>query len=382
MAAQNQFATMSAAATIAPIVLWSNRCQSKTYLAGKNTFLEFYTDEDKAIKRSACARSASADSHFKSSDKFLSNRSTQSTATSSRISPTNRSSSPSTRSMLSSENDVVKNSKERVSRQNTPTYRWGDLDEAEILAEDLTEDVEATLDLKASLGLINGNAFNGNPVNQDAFNGGTFNDDADAFNGDWMPDFECDHQASNGYPVSPMMFMMPPMMMPQMPSPCFNQNNQNMMPQFERPLRRTKFDMTNNAIKSTKKQDLKKLGKFNRAQEITTLMVRGIPCSFSQEALLQLIDEAGLQGKYNFFYLPRDGKRSSNLGYAFINFVDQDSAEIMTSTFTGVPLAPARSKKVCTVSPADIQGLTGLSKHFRCTAVSRGTCGPVFFKCS
>jgi hypothetical protein len=230
------------------------------------------------------------------------------------------------------------------------------------------------MDLKASLGLpINGDSSKGNAVNEDAFNGEAFK--GDAFDGD----FDYDLQASNGYPMPQMMFMMPPMMMPPYP---VNQCSNEMTSQFNKPLRRTKFDMTNNTIKpQPKKQDLKKLNKFARSTEITTLMVRGIPCSFTQEALLALIDNAGLQGKYNFFYLPRDGKRSSNLGYAFINFVDQESAEIMTRTFTGCPLAPARSKKVCTVSPADIQGLTGLSKHFRCTAVSRGACGPVFFKC-
>merc|ERR1719217_1686397 len=135
------------------------------------------------------------------------------------------------------------------------------------------------------------------------------------------------------------------------------------------------------AGKAAKKHDLKKFNKNAVNKEAaTTLMVRGIPCSFSQEALLQLIDNAGLQGKYNFFYLPRDGNRSSNLGYAFINFVDHQSAELCTNTFKGVPLAPARSMKTCMISPGDIQGLPALWKHFRRTAVSRGSHGPMFIK--
>merc|ERR1719160_313583 len=152
-----------------------------------------------------------------------------------------------------------------------------------------------------------------------------------------------------------------------------------MQPQVVKP-RSSKGQAVNHA-KAAKKQDLKKFHKGAVSQDIaTTLMVRGIPCSFSQEALTSLIDEAGLKGKYNFFYLPRDGNRSSNLGYAFINFVDQQSAEHCKDTFQGVPLAPARSKKTCTVSPGEIQGLPSLWKHFRNTAVSRGSRGPMFIK--
>merc|ERR1719262_1500642 len=114
--------------------------------------------------------------------------------------------------------------------------------------------------------------------------------------------------------------------------------------------------------------------------EITTLMIRGIPCSFSQDTLMKLIDSVDLKGKYDFFYLPRAGNNGSNLGYAFINFVCQVGAEHCMATFNGVPLDPSRSMKICTISPGDIQGLVNLRKHFRRTAVSRGSRGPVFLK--
>jgi hypothetical protein len=57
------------AASIAPIMLKSFEGQGgNLYVEGKNTFLEFYTDENKAIKRSSQPRSASVNSYFKSSD--------------------------------------------------------------------------------------------------------------------------------------------------------------------------------------------------------------------------------------------------------------------------------------------------------------------------
>merc|ERR1719262_1120212 len=120
-----------------------------------------------------------------------------------------------------------------------------------------------------------------------------------------------------------------------------------------------------------KKQDLKKFnGEAVPKNEVTTLMVRGIPCSFSQEHMMKIIDEAGLRAKYNFFYLPRAGNNGSNLGYAFLNFVEPESASLCTSRLDGIPLDASRSSKVCTIAPGDIQGLVNLRKHFRRTAVS------------
>merc|ERR1719428_2417692 len=99
-----------------------------------------------------------------------------------------------------------------------------------------------------------------------------------------------------------------------------NESEQEVQPQVVKP-RNSQGQAVMHA-KASKKQDLKKFNKGAVNKDIaTTLMIRGIPCSFSQEALITLIDDAGLKGKYQFFYLPRDGNRSSNLGYAFINFV-------------------------------------------------------------
>jgi hypothetical protein len=111
---------------------------------------------------------------------------------------------------------------------------------------------------------------------------------------------------------------------------------------------------------------------------ITTLMIRGIPCSFSQEDLLSLVAVTGLGDACDFFYMPRAADRTSNLGYAFINFKETIHAWTCAFTFHGIRLDPCRSSKICTVSPADIQGIPSLRKHFRRAVVSRGPHGPVF----
>merc|ERR1719393_1209148 len=162
--------------------------------------------------------------------------------------------------------------------------------------------------------------------------------------------------------------MMVPIMMPvAMPSVNEQEQEMQLQPKVVKP------------HMPSKKQDLRELN-TEPVEEITTLMIRGIPCSFSQDTLMKLIDNSGLKGKYDFFYLPRAGKNGSNLGYAFINFTDEEGAQNFMGGFNGVPLDPSRSLKVCTVAPGDIQGLPNLRKHFRRTAVSRGSRGPVFLK--
>jgi hypothetical protein len=115
-------------------------------------------------------------------------------------------------------------------------------------------------------------------------------------------------------------------------------------------------------------------------QPITTLMIRGIPCSHSSEAVRGILDRLSFAGTYDFFYLPKAGNTQSNLGYAFVNFPSPAVAQRCVDTLSSVPLDPRRSTKLCSTAPADIQGLEQLRKFFRRTSVSRGNRGPVFLK--
>lgn len=290
----NTYSSFSAAACAGPIKLWHEQCEGSIYLAAKNTFLEFYSEERKAIKRSACGRSASADSYLKGSGRISGFSTAAPTPT---ATPTNRSASPSNRSSSDSDNQSPDASPRNMHQQNCGYY------------------------------LVSPQHSHQPTMMQRV-----------------QHDFEVDFRADEQIPATEVV------------SPKAG------------PV-------------TSKKQDLKKLNPQPcPPDEVTTLMIRGIPCSFSQDTLMQIIDKASLKGQYDFFYLPRAGNNGSNLGYAFINFVDNKSAEHCTATFHGVPLDPSRSMKICTISPGDIQGLTNLRKHFRRTAVSRGSRGPVFLK--
>jgi hypothetical protein len=75
-----------------------------------------------------------------------------------------------------------------------------------------------------------------------------------------------------------------------------------------------------NSKKDNKKKSSPTKPPASNYSEVTTLMMRGIPCKFSQEDLLTLVDSSGLGDKYDFFYMPYAGSNGSNLGYCFINF--------------------------------------------------------------
>jgi hypothetical protein len=68
-------------------------------------------------------------------------------------------------------------------------------------------------------------------------------------------------------------------------------------------------------------------------EEWTTVMVRNIPCRYSQNELLSEVAMLDLQ--FNFLYLPPARRSPGNLGYAFVNFVDNAQASMFIKLFDG-----------------------------------------------
>jgi len=90
-------------------------------------------------------------------------------------------------------------------------------------------------------------------------------------------------------------------------------------------------------------------------EPLTTLMVRNIPLSYTNEMLLE---EWPNSGQYDLLYLPFNCALDQNLTYAFINFVHPDDALAFMSRWHKSRLSKHTSRKPLNVSYASVQGRT------------------------
>lgn len=100
----------------------------------------------------------------------------------------------------------------------------------------------------------------------------------------------------------------------------------------------------------------------------TTIMVRNIPNKYTQQLLL---DELNLKfvNCYDFFYLPIDFKNKCNVGYAFINFLDNKDIIEFVNQFHGEKWRSFNSDKICKVSFARLQGKEALINRFQSSSL-------------
>mmetsp|Transcript_13529 Transcript_13529/g.35777 ORF Transcript_13529/g.35777 Transcript_13529/m.35777 type:complete len:376 (+) Transcript_13529:104-1231(+) len=103
---------------------------------------------------------------------------------------------------------------------------------------------------------------------------------------------------------------------------------------------------------------------------VTTMMLRNIPNKYTQNTLLQEIDDLGFASTYDFFYLPMDVHNRSNVGYAFINFLLPPNAERFRRIFSDHRFQRFQSRKISSVCTAHVQGLDSNLRHFENRAVT------------
>jgi len=95
--------------------------------------------------------------------------------------------------------------------------------------------------------------------------------------------------------------------------------------------------------------------------ERTTVMLRNLPNDYTRNMLLELLDNEGFEGRYNFVYLPMDFKRMAGLGYAFVNMETPEDAMEAWKHFDGFKQWTLQSMKVCEVAWGE--PLQGLEQH-------------------
>merc|ERR1719375_193444 len=97
----------------------------------------------------------------------------------------------------------------------------------------------------------------------------------------------------------------------------------------------------------------------------TSVMMRNLPNDYTRNALLELLNAEGFEGKYDFVYLPIDFRSGCGLGYAFINFISLEVAHEFRQHFTGFKTWTVNSDKVCEVTWSSLQGLEAHIERFR-----------------
>lgn len=104
----------------------------------------------------------------------------------------------------------------------------------------------------------------------------------------------------------------------------------------------------------------------------TTLMVRNIPNRYTQRELITELEDMGFAGTFDFLYMPLDKGTMSNVGYAFVNFVDPVDAAECLELFQKYHFKRHRkiSGKVAAASVAHIQGLEANLAHYENAAVN------------
>jgi hypothetical protein len=78
----------------------------------------------------------------------------------------------------------------------------------------------------------------------------------------------------------------------------------------------------------------------------TTVMLKNIPNNYTRELLIELLDVHGARPSYNMVYLPIDFASNAGFGYAFVNFVGQQEAEVFMDRVQGFRSWSVSSEKV------------------------------------
>lgn len=110
-------------------------------------------------------------------------------------------------------------------------------------------------------------------------------------------------------------------------------------------------------------------GRLALTNGLTTLMLYDIPCRQTIDSIVDAINQHGFAGTYDYVYMPplrgRRRRNSNNMGYAFVNFKQSQSAAEFLGVFQNYTFAHCGSSLKLTCSKlADCQGYdANLKKH-------------------
>lgn len=109
----------------------------------------------------------------------------------------------------------------------------------------------------------------------------------------------------------------------------------------------------------------------------TTVLLKGIPITYTTLSLLELLDDRGFAGTYTFVYVPVDFSRGSGLGYAVVSMESHESAASLMLAFHGLNQWGVEDNSVCSVSWNEPhQGLDALIERYRNSPVMHPSVAP------
>ncbi|GMI99758.1 terminal EAR1-like 1 [Hibiscus trionum] len=111
----------------------------------------------------------------------------------------------------------------------------------------------------------------------------------------------------------------------------------------------------------------------------TTVMIKNIPNKYSQQLLLNMLDNHCIHcneqivnagddqplSSYDFVYLPIDFNNKCNVGYGFVNMTSPQATWRLYKAFHNQHWEVFNSRKICEITYARIQGFQALKQHFR-----------------
>jgi RNA recognition motif-containing protein len=107
-------------------------------------------------------------------------------------------------------------------------------------------------------------------------------------------------------------------------------------------------------------------GEENAQKDLTTVMMRNLPVELTRDMLLQLLNDRGFAGDFNFVYMPIDFVKKVGLGYAFVNLSHNDVAPRFWRSFDRFDSWPVCSTKVCRLGwSSPHQGLQNHVERYR-----------------
>jgi hypothetical protein len=103
-----------------------------------------------------------------------------------------------------------------------------------------------------------------------------------------------------------------------------------------------------------------------KIDEFTTVMLRNLPNDYTRDMLLELLQERGFYGHFDFVYLPFDFKKRAGLGYAFLNLVNHQAAVCAMAALAGYCAWKVKSNKVLQVTwSTQVQGLKANIERYK-----------------